>query len=98
MTVSFESIVKSEKSLPEGPKNHLFFPRCPKSLSWIGKPDETKTIAQIKGKRSATAGKVVLPSMTKNQDSKKLSVPRNNLSKKLVVFLLPRLWLDLAFA
>jgi hypothetical protein len=62
MTVSFESIVKSENSLHDGPENHSWgFPWCPKSLSWIGKPDETKATPQIKGKRSVTTGKVVLP-------------------------------------
>ena len=57
MTVSFESIVKSENSLHEGPENHSWgFPWCPKSLSWIGKQAETKA-SQTKQRIPTNQGK-----------------------------------------
>jgi hypothetical protein len=70
MTVSFESIVKSENSLPEGPENHSWgFPWC--NNPCLGKKGTDRRsgrnegILKIKGKRSVTTSKVVLPSMTK---------------------------------
>ena len=70
MTASFESIVKSENSLPEDTENQSWgFPWC--NSPCHGKKgtdrrsDRNEGILQIKGKRSVTTSKVVLPSMTK---------------------------------
>ena len=69
MTVIFESIVKSENSLREGRKIIRGFPWCNNPCHGRKGTDRrsgrNEGILQVKGKRSATTGKVVLPSMKK---------------------------------